>query len=202
MPSDTSLKILIALNAVQIFITLLLIATMASTGINAKSSQAGYGGIGSRPSGVEDPFDDPSLGSSSGGALQASDSLGEGVIPPGAPTTDDAPAIGSGPGDPSTEALASTEDPDLEAKKAERNKVILRTYLNLVARRLEISAKDSDFDASPYLPNPDTIDAAIASGDTESEDFQGALATLKAGYDALNMDFPSPPGSKAKGEEK
>ena len=192
MPSDTSLKILIALNAVQIFITLLLIATMASTGINAKSSEAGYGGLSSRPSLAEDPYDasgQPAYGS---GDSQSIATDAKGVIPPGAP--EDSAAAG----DDTSQGDDAPDEAAIEAKKAERNKVILRTYLNLVARRLEIAAKDADVDPGPYLPDPDAITAAIESGDTESEPFQAALDLLKTGYSELEMDFPSPPGSKAK----
>lgn len=176
MPSETSLKLLIALNAVQIFITILLVATMASTGINARSNQSGYGKMA-----VADPAADP-------GASTALHST----------YANSAPAAGSNEiGGPETEPEAPAPAEASARKSSNRTQVILRTYLNLVSRRLKLAAEDSQMDASAYLPSEADLNLAVESQDVGSTEFTTVTDKLKEGYGKLGLEFPAPPQSKS-----
>lgn len=172
MPSETVLKVLIALNAVQLFITLLLVATLASAGLTARS-------------GVADGASSQALsGSSGGGDPWAAADLE--ALPP---EEGDAAVAASGLPQLPPEAPPSED--------ADRTRMILRTWLNLVSRRLELAASDAGVDASQWTPSDEAVDAAVASGDSGSEAFQAVLTTLKAGFDQLGLKVPDPPASSS-----
>ena len=231
MPSESVLKVLIALNAIQMFITLLLVATMASAGLTSQSATA----VGALPmtSASADPY---GAWGSSGGApppaanqpIPPGDEAADGQVilpadgggqrpelegqPPGDEPPGGAPPGGEPPGgEPPSAGGAEAGGPDdgpapssgaassgqTRVAHAERTKVIMRTYLNLVSRRLQMSATDAGVDPAAWLPTEAEIDAAVESGDAASPAFAAALDKLRPGYAQLEMEFPSPPAPKA-----
>ena len=184
MPSDMSLKLLIAVNAVQMFITLLLVATMASAGLSARSGQ-------SSPSTTAVSSDAGPLHASSGDPWPAVDGDGAG----------DANNVGAPPGTDGDSGVNGAEEgaPAPKTASSGKNLVILQTYLNLVARRLEVAAEDSGESASQWLPSKKALTAAAQSGDPDSTEFKAVLEQLKGGYEALGMTFPAPPASAKNG---
>ena len=210
MPSESVLKVLIALNAVQMFITMLLLATMASASLSSGSTTtvatSDYGQLGSAP----DPF-------AAAGALDplaGDDNRPPGEEPPGeGPGGEPGEGQGGAPGEePPNDGAPSNADivvqdpnnaPSAGATAAAddgRTKIIMRTYLNLVSRRLQVAASDAGTDPEAWLPTSDEISAAVDSGDASSAEFNAALEKLRPGYAQLGMDFPSPPAPKTSPE--